>query len=208
MDLVDDIKLYLPQYLSALDRDKMMEQIREFTQQGSSNLYTSNYSHSSNLWQGDGIDNMIYVNLPDLQTNELSVMILSNTCDICLDNKRMYGNRVLYAPIINLSKFEANLKTQFDEQRVDALIRDIKKQQITQILYLPIGYGMNEEGLVFFDRTISLPLNTALVQQMTQNHKFSLNNFGFYLLLLKLSIHYTRVQEKLERTTGQDLGGV
>lgn len=206
MDLVDDIKLYLPQYLSASDQDKMLEQIREYTHQGSSDIYTSNYTHPTYLWQGDGIDNVFYVNLPTVENGLAPVMILSNTCDISLGNQRMYGNRVMFAPIINLTKFEKKLKGQYSATRVEALIHDIRKQKITQILYLPIGCGMEYEGLVFFDKAISLPLNNDLVQGMTLNHKFSLNNFGFYLFLLKLSIHFTRVQEKIDRNTGQDLG--
>jgi hypothetical protein len=35
---------------------------------------------------------------------------------------------------------------------------------------------------------------------------FTLSNFGFYLYLLKLSIHFTRIQEKIDRSTGEDLG--
>lgn len=61
-------------------------------------------------------------------------------------------------------------------------------------------------ALSFFDRAISLPLTEDIVKNMCGNKLFTLSNFGLYLFLFKLSVHFTRIQERIDRTTGEDLG--
>lgn len=206
MDLVEDIKLYLPQYLSEVEQGKLLNQMQSFAEQGLQDLYISNVEHPSQLWQGDGIDSVDYLVFPSTEIHKVPVMLLSNTCDMATENQRMYGSRILYAPILNLQKFEVQLKQNFNADRVNNLVSDIRRQKITQIMYLPAGHGMQNEGIVFFDRAISLSVDEDIIKMMCQQTKFSLNNFGFYLFLLKMSIHFTRVQEKIDRTICAKIG--
>ena len=120
----------------------------------------------------------------------------------------MYQNRILYAPLINYEKYKSSLLHRFEykSEQVKNHLRDLKNQKITQALFLPKGANLSYDAIVFFDRMINLPISNKLVNQMTHNKIFTLSNFGFYLFLLKLSVHFTRIQEKIERNKGIDLG--
>ena len=113
----------------------------------------------------------------------------------------------MYAPIIRYDKYAAMLeKSSISASRLVNHLTDIKAQKVSQILYLPKGGKMDYEGIVFFDRAISLPLTSEIVESKCADKLFTLSNFGLYLFLLKMSIHFTRIQERINRTTGEDLG--
>lgn len=203
MDLIDDIKIYLPQYLSSEEQKKLKEALANFPTDGTKEtIYTSALNGVDYLLQGDGIDEMLYQSFPDTRQKNVPALLLSNTCDMSLDNVRMYGSRIMYSPILQLDKFDARLRKEFGDKKADDLISSIKKQHISQILYLPKGGDLNYDGIVFFDRAVSLPISENLVKKMCHNKLFTFSNFGFYLFLLKLSIHFTRIQERIDRSTG------
>ncbi|MCQ2976348.1 MAG: hypothetical protein MJ211_16220 [Bacteroidales bacterium] len=206
--ITEDISLYLPQYLSANEKDSLKKELGEFSKNGTQkNIYTNALDKANYLLQGDGICNVQYCNFPNTEIRQIPVLLLSNTCDMSLDNKRINPCRVSFAPLINLEKYQNQLLISLkDKDRVESHINDIKKQHITQILYLPKGGKLEYEALVFFDMAISLPLNDELVKNMCENKLFTLSDFGFYLFLLKLSVHFTRVKEKIGRNTGVDYG--
>jgi hypothetical protein len=86
-----------------------------------------------------------------------------------------------------------------DEKSINNHIEDIKKQKITQILYLPKGAKLPEDCIVFLDRVQHCD-NKSVSRNGISNQKiFVLSNYGFYLFLIKLSIHFTRIQEKVDR---------
>ena len=78
-------------------------------------------------------------------------------------------------------------------------INAIKKQEITQIFYLPKFDGKLEESIVFLDRVNNMPNTLIERDKISSNRIFTLSDYGAYLFLLKLSIHFTRVQDKVER---------
>lgn len=56
--------------------------------------------------------------------------------------------------------------------------------------------------LVRFDCIFSLPSSKEFIEKLTSERIFTLINYGFYLLLFKLSVHFTRIQEKVDRDSG------
>lgn len=206
MEVVDNIKLYLPQYLSDIEQSRLREELSQFPMDGTKDtVYTSALQNADYLLQGDGIDMVPYLNFPDLTIKEVPVLLMSNTCDMSTENRRMNDSRIMYSPIIRLDKYEQLLRSKFPEERVTNHLKDIRAQYVSQILYLPKGERLDYEGIVFFDRSISIPLNKDRVGYMCEHKLFTLSNFGFYLYLLKLSIHFTRIQEKIDRSTGEDI---
>jgi hypothetical protein len=107
---------------------------------------------------------------------------------------------MVYAPIINLNKYTKMIEDS-KTMNADALrghIDDIQHQRITQIFYLP-QYGDFEESFVFLDRVISVD-NESYDRATLKNHRrFSLSQYGLYLFLYKISIHFTRFQERVDR---------
>ena len=206
-NLDEEIKKYLPQYLSEIELNNLRKELENFPTDGTKDtVYTIALANADYLLQGDGVANLDYINFPDVVIKPIDVILLSNTCDMSIENKRMNPCRIMYAPILKFDIYARKLRESFPSQRVDNHLRDIKAQQISQAMFLPKGGKMDYDGIVFFDRAISIPLSEETMQSMCDNKLFTLSNFGLYLLLLKLSIHFTRIQERIDRTTVEDLG--
>ena len=131
--------------------------------------------------------------------------MLSNSCDIDQTNKRFFASRVVYCPIFKLSKYRNALIVEYVDtgrhstESVEAHIETIKQQLITQILYLPKGGRLTEDSIVFLDRPINFPLENVDLESIKNKKIFVLSDYGFYIFLIKLSIHFTRVQEGISR---------
>lgn len=205
MSFADEIKLYLPRYLSEDSTKELLKELEVFPTDGTKQtIYTTALKGENTLFQGDGVKNIRVINLPSSEIGKAPVMILSNTCDIALDNKRDYAiPRICYAPILNLEKYRVTLqKKKIAEVRINSHIEKIKRQQITSILYLPQGGNLQYEGIVFLDRLNNISNEDIDRDDLQNSRLFTLSNYGLYLFLLKLSIHFSRIQEKIDRNKG------
>lgn len=207
MEIVDDIKLYLPQYLSDGEKSRLRQELASFPVNGTKDtVYTSALKDADYLLQGDGIADVQYMNFPDSRISGVPVILMSNTCDMNVGNRRLNESRIMYAPILSYQKYEKALRQRYgnESERVDNFLNDVRNQYVSQILFLPKGALLEYDGIVFFDRALSLPMSKELVDRMCGKRLFTFSNFGFYLFLLKISIHFTRIQEKVNRTIGQN----
>lgn len=200
MDL-DDIKLYLPKYLSPTSEQNLFEQLNQFPANIDSRVYSENIRSQNILYQGDGIEGLLVTNLPRQDIRPENAMLLSNTCDMNPMNKKMFPGYMCYSPIFNLNKYKERLVSSniSSNQRIDQFMEEIKAQRISQILYLPYGAGLKEDSFIFFDRLSSCSLNFIKTEQIAGRKLFSLSNYGLYLFLFKLSIHFTRINEGTDR---------
>lgn len=206
-ELDEEIKKYLPRYLSDAELGRLKDELAKFPTDGTKGtIYTHALANADYLLQGDCIGGMDYVAFPNLKIGQVNGILLSNTCDMSTENKRMNPCRIMYAPVLNFDKYAEKLRKDFSEERVNNHLKDVKAQLISQILYLPKGGKLSYDGIVFFDRAISVPLSEDRVKDMCKRKLFTLSNFGFYLFLFKMSVHFTRIQERIDRTTGEDLG--
>ena len=198
MTSFEDIKKYLPQYLSDSDAKQLFSALKDFPNNIDERFY-SNYSLDDNiLYQGDCLKDIPAFNLPDTRTKLSQSMAISNTCDMDLSNKRLWNTRILFSQIILLEKLEKGLCQRFPKDRVTNYINSLKKQQITNAFYLPKSKNL-DEAVAFFDYTNSFDINYIDRESLKEKRLVSLSNYGFYILLLKLSIHFTRIQEKVQR---------
>ena len=194
---INEVQIYLPKFLSAESTKELFEGLKDFPNNIDSRLYTS-YLQDEIIYQGDGLKNMLVINLPNVNTKNVNCMVLSNTCDIDLSNKRFFSSQIIYTPIINLEKYKTFLLLKHENQKISEHIEEIKKQRITQIFFLP-KYGNLEESIVFLDRINNISNKHIERQDLNNNRIFSLSDYGNYLFLLKLSLHFTRIQDKVER---------
>lgn len=205
MNIYEDIRLYLPKYLSEESTRKLLQEIADFPNNHDGSFYTNRLQNDNIIFQGDAIRGLPIINLPDTNIREAPSIILSNTCDIDEVNERVFPSQICYAPIFNLEKYTNKLKTidkYRQQERLNQHIEAIRKQYITQILYLPAGGGLNYEGIVFLDR-INNCKNTIIERNnLKQKRLFTLSNYGHYLFLMKISIHFSRLQEKVDRNEG------
>lgn len=197
----DEVKIYLPKFLSEESDRVLFNGLKDFPENIDERLYTTYLNDTRIIYQGDGLNNLLVVNLPKPEVKPAPSIILSNTCDIDLQNERNFPSQIVYAPIFSLDKYKLILlknSKKSKEQIVDH-INAIKRQEITQIFFLPKFDGKLEESIVFFDRVNNMPNTLIERDKITTNRIFTLSDYGAYLFLLKLSIHFTRVQDKVER---------
>ena len=206
MNFVNDISLFLPKYLSEESTKKLLHSIGGFPDNISHTLYTNSLTDDNIIFQGDALKSLPITNLPEEKIGFAPSLIISNTCDIDLSNIRPFQSQICYAPILRLDKYENMLKMskkyREEESRLQHLEK-LRKQHITQVLYLPIGGGLEYEGVVFLDRIVNCHNKSISREHLSKKRLFSLSNYGHYLLLMKLSIHFCRIQEKVDRDLGR-----
>lgn len=196
---LDDIRLYLPKYLSPETEKKLLEDLSDFPSNIDDRMYTN--LENEIIFQGDCIKDLLIINLPDTKTKKSNSLIISNTCDIDEKNERKFSSNIIYAPLIKLEKYKNILikNKKYSETSILDHIEDIKKQRITQIFYLPPSVKVNEETFIFFDRVCSCDNRYLKRTNISEIRLFSLSQYGFYLFLFKLSIHFTRMYEGIDR---------
>lgn len=196
----EDIGKYLPKYLSIESENALRDALNEFPKLDPSRYYTFKLSSSSILYQGDGIKNLLIVNLPSIEFKRKDSMVISNTCDIDFANPRLYESRILYSPVILLKDYErVLLEESHKAEKVQAHLESIKRQEITSVFYLPELPNQIDESIVFFDRILNMSNHEIDRTKLSSERRFTLSTFGHYLFLLKLSFHLSRVQEGIDR---------
>lgn len=201
----EEVKKYLPHYLNNASQDNLFKELKSFPENIDDRLYSQLLTKNEIIYQGDGIDDMLVINLPSTEIRPFRSMIISNTCDIYLENEKLFPSRIIYAPIFNLEKYIDSLIKEHGEnddqkRKIKNHMLSIKKQLSTQIFYLPKGAGLQYDSIVFLDRLNNFPTGLMTGEEIKQRKIFTLSNYGFYLFLIKLSIHLTRVREGVERT--------
>jgi hypothetical protein len=198
---LDEIKTYLPKYLSAESEARLFADLNQFPENIDNRLYTSHLKDEEVIFQGDGLEGFLVVNLPDTTINKAPVMVLSNTCDIGPDKKSMLGANIVYTPIFNFDKYISLLKTKKPQEQefIEKHIEAIKRQEITSIFYLPKGASLSSDSLVFLDKVNNCNSDYVAANKVKNMRLFTLSDYGFYLFLFKLSIHFTRVRERIDR---------
>lgn len=113
----------------------------------------------------------------------------------------MNKKQCVLAPIIELDIYIETLKNldAFSEDRLTSFLSELKLQRITNIFY--ISDNGNKEYIALLDNIFWFPteeLNSYL-EDVNENKLFSLTHFGYYLFLLKLTFHFSRFPESLDR---------
>ncbi|MGM0655692.1 MAG: hypothetical protein ACQETR_10305 [Thermodesulfobacteriota bacterium] len=197
----NEIKKYLPHYLSIDSRKALLRELEDYPENIDGRIFTTYLKTEKTIFQGDGFNDFLFVNLPNPKIGKRPAMVISNTCDISKENERKIPNRVVYAPIWNLSKFEqVLLNSNNRKQSVRDYIEAIKRQEITDVFYLPQCNVLENDSLVKFDHLNNLPIDYMSNEEIEQKRLFTLSDFGFYIFLIKLSIHFTRVREAVKRS--------
>ena len=182
---LDEIKIYLPKFLSAESDRELFKGLKDFPDNIDERLYTTYLHDTKIIYQGDGLNNLLVVNLPKSEIKPVPGIILSNTCDIDLQNERNFPSQIVYAPIFSLEKYRQTLlnNSKKTKEQITDHINAIKKQEITQIFYLPKFDGKLEESIVFLDRVNNMPNTLIERDKISSNRIFTLSDYGAYYLL-------------------------
>jgi len=199
MKLNENLEKHLPFYLTQDAKNHLKKCIKDFNDDNIENkdyyLNTSN----ENILQGDAIDGFDVVNIPTMEKREILGLVLSNTCDISPSNKRKVPIHITFSPILKLSQYTSVLKNGgISSQACGDMISSIKRQEISNIIYLPYSNQLEDELIILLDNVHSISMKHFYAKKPTRR-RFSLSQFGFYMLSFKLSIHFCRLHERTER---------
>lgn len=193
---LEEIPEYLPYYLTEEKKEGLALALKDFPEK--IDYFTNQHFEFGTVLQGDGWKGFDVVNIQLMKKKSIKGMVLSNSCDISIENPRDIPTSIVFAPIISLNSYEDKLKESgISEERIRSKFQSIKKQEVTSLFYLPAS-GDLEESIILLDNLHSLPVR--YFQEETSRKKvFTLSQIGFYLFLFKLSIHFCRFHENLQR---------
>ena len=190
----DVLEQHFPVPWSEQDRKSVRDAFQSFPKFHA--YYTT--LHPDKLLQGDGWTELEVFNPENMEVKRVKAIILSNTCDVDADNKRRLPANIVYAPLIRLSKYIAVLAHGITQQELKDHIEAIKKQEVTNIFYVPSGSVLDEDHIALLDDVHSTKLE-SFAQRQDRKKVFTLSQAGFYLFLMKLSIHFCRFGEGINR---------
>ena len=188
----DSLRKHIPSYLAEDDQLTLLRELKVISEGGEA-------SYNSMMLQGDGWRGFQLFNFTSGERQAVRGIVLSNSCDVDPANPRDVPTNVLFAPLVKLSAYEALLaKSDIPPERVQAKIASIKAQKTTNIFHLPAGGSLKEDYIARLDEAHSMP---AAVHNSSDDAEklFTLSNTGFYMLVFKLSVHFCRLQERINR---------
>lgn len=198
---VESLQKQIPYYLTAQDRRALVDELAKISKGGKADYFLSPYhdTFKADMLQGDGWRGFQLFLFETGEKRSVQGLVMSNSCDVEPGNVRDVPARVMFAPLVRLSDYEALLrKSGIDAQKVDQKLGEIRAQKTTNMFFLPAGGPLGEDHVVRLDDAHSMPV-AAHVAMPGREKLFTLTNTGFYMLVLKLSVHFCRLHEKVNR---------
>jgi hypothetical protein len=193
----DTIRDYLPYYLTDEAKVGIINELQKF-HVGAMQYYLFN-RYEQEMLQGDGWTRLHLRNFHTGERIFISGVVLSNTCDVDLSNKRDLPVNIVFAPLVSVDAYIQSLTAAgVAKQSIDDKVAAMKRQEVTNVFYVPIGDGLVAEHIVLLDDIHSMPA-FVYEQEKDKGKIFTLSQAGFYLFILKLSIHFCRFHENLIR---------
>lgn len=197
---LDDLSLYLPKYLSEEASSALFNSLRDFPSNVNSKFYSNKLNTEEVFFQGDRLKDVSICDCHSEQSRQGEAIVISNTCDIDSRNPRLLPMHIVLAPIVKMSKLLGLLKSKdLEDSKIENFTNQLKQQKISHLFYLP---GINEEvcdAVVFLDKMFNLSPLKIDANNFKENRISVLSDYGFYVFLFKLSIHFTRIREGVER---------
>ncbi|MFQ5823540.1 MAG: hypothetical protein ACE5JB_05745 [bacterium] len=211
------IRTYLPKYLSPEQQENLFSCIKEdFPYSTNPSKIYFKLDNISVFYQGD-----VIIDIPFAQwdsksssfvTKYYTAAIISNTCDIKPENERIQDPNVTLAAVFSLAKYVELLKKRnISMGRINSFLDSLKKNRISNLFYLAEvrqnSQIILEESLIRFDFTASIPISLLNSEAYNRDYfpngdrKVTFSDYGFYLFLFKLSVHYCRFREGVFRSS-------
>lgn len=197
--LHDRLERIFPDYLTAYGKKRLSDHIRAYPDDKHYYSYSKSWDEQPGLLQGDGWSGFTKLDFNTTERPIISGIVVSNSCDIDEDNVSLRERNVVFAPIIPLATYEARLRALADvsSERIESHLDSVRKQHKSEIFYLPES-SMTPESIVPFDDVATQPL-FSFAQFDGRRRLFRLNDYGFYVFLMKFSISFCRFGENLDR---------
>lgn len=197
----ESLQQQIPYYLTAEDRQVLVDQLNTISRGGTADYFLDPYrdDFKADMLQGDGWRGFQLFKFDTGERRSVQGLVLSNSCDVDPENPRDVPARLIFAPLVKLAAYESLLRaSDIDKQKVDVKLASIRAQKTTNMFFLPRGGLLPEDHVVRLDDAHSMPV-AAHVEATDREKLFTLSNTGFYMLVLKLSVHFCRLHEKVNR---------
>lgn len=198
----DSLRQQIPYYLTAAPAQKALVADLKALIDGAKKGYfipTGYDGYTAEMLQGDGWRGFQIFSFKSAKLNSAQGIVLSNSCDVSPENVRVLAPNVTFAPIVKLSKVvDRFLAHGLDGEKVASRLTDIKAQRVTNMFYLPADGPLEEDHVVLLDDLHSMPIE---IHRKTAEKLFTLSMAGFYLFVFKLSVHFCRLHENVDRTS-------
>jgi len=196
----EDLQRHIPYYLTSEDQNTLLNELKAISEGSKGRYLLSKFNdHFQNeMLQGDGWKGFQLFSFDRRTQHTVRGIVLSNSCDIDPTNRRGVPRRRVFAPLVRLSKYENLLLKSIDRRRVDDKLASIRAQKTTNIFYLPARESLEDDYIARLDDVHSMPLSD-LSESECGKKLFTLNNTGFYMFIFKISIHFCRLQENINR---------
>lgn len=193
-ELLEQARLVFPSYLTPQKQAELWAELRRAPRD--CQYYW--LGAEERLLQGDGWRGFVVIHFDTLERKTVTGVVLSNSCDVNPLNVRALPTNILFAPVIPLERYCERLRSAGQTtQQIESVCNALRSQEITSLFYLPELPGVMQASLVLLDDVHSQPLADFLAREPVR--LFSLTQVAFYLLLIKLSIHFLRVAEGIWR---------
>jgi hypothetical protein len=194
----EDVRRYLPPFLCADDKQQLFSEFRRIRDDyGKINYFWLN-PESSEISQGDVWRSFLVRRFEDGECREIAGIVLSNSCDIDPANDPDPSQNIVFAPLQSLERYrESLLRRGKRSEQIESLLTGIRRQLVTSMFYLPANGRELPESIVLLDDVHVHPLRDFLARR--QERLATLSQVGHYIFLVKLSIHFTRMQEGVRR---------
>jgi hypothetical protein len=190
----DQIRQSIPRYLTSLQQEELVRQLNDFENRS---YYTTYFPDE--ILQGDGWSSLEIIRFENGARDKIKGILLSNSCDIDPANRHDLPARIVFAPLVRLDTYRTLLESRFSARQIDSKLTAIRRQHVTSLFFLPREGQLAAEYIAILDDLHTIPLH--VFQKEPQREKlFTLNRMGFYLFILKLSIHFCRFQDGVIRS--------
>jgi hypothetical protein len=195
---VDTLRQFLPYYLTGEQQNRLAKELSDFD--SNKPFYILNTTlYQDELLQGDGWTKLMVANLETGDRKSIQGLLLSNSCDISPENKRDLPTSVTFAPIVEVDQLKSWLAaSQLEPNKIDNKLRDIRDQNVSSIFYLPPGGPFTKEHVALLGQVHSMPIK-MFQAALGRTKLFTLDTLGFYVFIVKLSIHFCRLREHVNR---------
>ncbi|WP_410473925.1 hypothetical protein [Guyparkeria sp. TX1] len=195
---LDRIEDFIPHYLTKERAEGLARELSKFKERESVSFYMKGYQDER--LQGDGWLGFPVVNLQTCEVRKVKGVILSNTCDISPENSRDIEPKIIFAPLVSLANYERRLiEKGLPAEKVSGKLDSIRSQSVSSIFYFPPQPGESAEYIAPLDDIHSVPISHHGGDGLS-GKLFTLSMVGFYLFLFKISVHFCRFHEGVDRS--------
>ena len=204
---IDDLNKILPPELTEQKKGRLQVGLNQFLKVNANEnkYYTEFYLPKFNPYflQGDLIREIRFpvFNKVERQYKKeyFDALLISNTCDVEDSNRRNVPKHAILAKLIPFDSFIETIN-EIGIENASNIITQVKNQQYSNIFYLP-ETRTNKDYITYFDDLTVLEVDelNALKEEININRIESLDYFGYYLFIFKLSFHFCRLQEETQR---------